>query len=224
LAGLKQRQRELEPDYLARAAETGSARTGAMRLVALFHLAQAVTEAGQYLVDGGAGQVDTLAVLDRHHDQARSALVAMAEPGTGTLIRFADLLWAGCRELVANSLWTHVAGLGPRIGEFARVLTDRGRPNPVLELWPSQQQALAGNIFDEHRRAVLVELPTSAGKTLLAEFLMVQSRALRPTGTIAYLVPTRALVNQVTRDVRADLRPLGMTVEQAVPAYELDPA
>ncbi|HEX4225649.1 MAG TPA: DEAD/DEAH box helicase [Pseudonocardiaceae bacterium] len=224
LAGLKQRQRDLEPDYLSRATEAGAARTGAIRLVALFHLAQAVTEAGQYLVDGGAGQVDTLAVLDRHHDQARAALEALAEPGTGTLIRFADLLWAGCRELVANSLWTHVAGLGPRIGEFARALTDRGRPNPVLELWPSQQQALAGNIFDEHRRAVLVELPTSAGKTLLAEFLMVQSRALRPTGTIAYLVPTRALVNQVTRDVRADLRPLGMTVEQAVPAYELDPA
>ncbi|HEY4023841.1 MAG TPA: DEAD/DEAH box helicase [Pseudonocardiaceae bacterium] len=223
-AGLKRWQQDLEPDYLARAAETGQSQAGALRLVALFHLAQAVTHTGQYLVDGGVGHPDTVALLDRHHDQAREALDAMATPGTGTLIRFADLLWAGCRELVGNSLWTHVAGLGERIGDFAKVLTDRGRPNPVLELWPSQQQALANNIFDEQRRAVLVQLPTSAGKTLLAEFLMVQSRALRPQGTIAYLVPTRALVNQVTRDVRADLRPLGMAVEQAVPAYELDPA
>ncbi|HEV3358138.1 MAG TPA: DEAD/DEAH box helicase [Pseudonocardiaceae bacterium] len=224
LAALTQRQRQLEPDYLANAAAAGQARAEAMRLVALFHLAKAVTHTGQYLVDGGAGHADAVARLDRHHEQARAALDGLAAPGTGTLIRFADLLWAGCRELVGNSLWTHVAGLGERIGEFARALTDRGRPNPVLELWPSQQQALANNIFDEHRRAVLVELPTSAGKTLLAEFLIVQSRALRPGGTIAYLVPTRALVNQVTRDVRADLRLLGMTVEQAVPAYELDPA
>ncbi|HEY4453180.1 MAG TPA: DEAD/DEAH box helicase [Pseudonocardiaceae bacterium] len=219
LGDLRRRQPELEPDYLAT-----TTRAGALRLIALFHLAKAVTQTGQYLVDGGPGQPATTASVDQHHDQARAALTAMDEPGTGTLIRFAELLWAGCHELIGNSLWTHVAGLGDRIGEFAEALTARGRPNPVLELWPSQQQALANNIFDEHRRAVLVQLPTSAGKTLLAEFLMVQSRALRPAGTIAYLVPTRALVNQVTRAVRADLRPLGLAVEQAVPAYELDPA
>jgi hypothetical protein len=224
LADLGRWQRELEPGYLARAAKAGQSQPSAIRLVALFHLAQAVSHAGQYLVDGRAGHLATVAALDRHHERAREALAETSTPGTGTLTRFADLLWAGCRELVGNSLWTHVEGLGEQIGDFARVLADRGRPNPVLELWPSQQQALANNIFDENQRAVLVQLPTSAGKTLLAEFVIVQSRALRPGGTIAYVVPTRALVNQVTRDLRADLRPLGMAVEQTVPAYELDPA
>lgn len=66
-------------------------------------------------------------------------------------------------------------------------------------------------------------MPTSAGKTLLAKFTIVQTKALNPNGTIAYVVPTRVLVNQVTLDLRADFRDLNLSVEQAVPAFELDP-
>jgi len=66
-------------------------------------------------------------------------------------------------------------------------------------------------------------MPTSAGKTLLAKFAIVQTKALNPNGNIAYVVPTRALVNQITFDLRADFRNLCISVEQAVPAYELDP-
>jgi hypothetical protein len=71
---------------------------------------------------------------------------------------------------------------------------------------------------------MIVEMPTSGGKTLLAEFSIVQTLALQPGSTVAYIAPTRALVNQVTRTLRADLGPFGLTVEMTVPAYELDPA
>src|SRR5919108_6276781 len=65
-------------------------------------------------------------------------------------------------------------------------------------------------------------MPTSAGKTLLAEFAIVQALALYPEQRVAYVVPTRALVNQVTRRLRHDLGPLGLEVEAAVPVIDLD--
>jgi helicase len=66
-------------------------------------------------------------------------------------------------------------------------------------------------------------MPTSAGKTLVAEFAIVQGLALNPDATVAYVVPTRALVNQITLRLRTDFAPLRMNVEAAVPVFELDP-
>jgi hypothetical protein len=223
LERLRSAQQGLEAAYLRAAAERQQTQQAAARLVGLFHLAQAVTTTGRYLLDGRTSAQAVLARLDRHHDQAREAIEVSNAPGDATLLRMAGLLWAGCRELARNSIWHQVNGLGERLSEFATSLADRGRPNPVLELWPSQQEALSGNVLDQYRRAVLVQMPTSAGKTLLAEFMIIQSLALLPHSTVAYVVPTRALVNQVTRDLRTDLGPIGMTVEQAIPAYEIDP-
>jgi replicative superfamily II helicase len=67
-------------------------------------------------------------------------------------------------------------------------------------------------------------MPTSAGKTLLAEFAIVQALALYPQRTVAYVVPTRALVNQITRRLRRDIEPLGFPVEAAIPVVEIDPS
>ena len=197
--------------------------SSAARLVALFHLAQSVTLVGSYLRTGRGSSPALMSRLDRHRDQALNGLAVAGRIGDD-LRQISELLWVGCRELVRNSIWSHVDGLGAQLTELAKHLADPGRERPVLELWPSQQEALAGNVLDQYRRAVLVQMPTSAGKTLLAEFLIVQSRALLPDSTAAYVVPTRALVNQVTRDLRSDLGPLGLSVEQAVSAYELDPA
>jgi replicative superfamily II helicase len=117
-----------------------------------------------------------------------------------------------------------MSGLGEGAQNFAALLTAKGRPDPVIELWPSQQAAFQKNLLDPYRRAVLVEMPTSSGKTLLAKFSIVQTRALNPNGTVAYLAPTRALVNQVANDLRGDFSALSLTLEQGVSSFELNPA
>lgn len=66
-------------------------------------------------------------------------------------------------------------------------------------------------------------MPTSAGKTLLAKLSIVQTLALNPESTVAYVVPTRALVNQVVDDFRADSAKPRLTVEQAIRAVQIDP-
>ena len=217
---LRQLQKDYEDVYLDSQGDTSKQTIAALELVGLYHLAQMVTLTGEYLRDGTESIAQVNSRLDRHRERALTAFKTGQRP---LLSHIVDLFWVGCRELARNAIWTHVNGLGEAARDFAKLLVDRGRPHPVIELWPSQQEALRRNLLDPYRRAILVEMPTSAGKTLLAKFAIVQTKALNPNGNIAYVVPTRALVNQITFDLRADFRKLRISVEQAVPAYELDP-
>lgn len=222
VASLRQLQADYEAEYLSTQGDEGGQAIAAAELLGLYHAAQMVTLVGTYLENGTPSAADLLSRFDRHQSRARMAFAATDRP---LLVHLVDLLWVGCRELVSNAIWTHVTGLGENTREFVRHLASQGRPDPVLELWPSQQAALRGQLLNVYPRAIIVQMPTSAGKTLLAKFLILQTKALNSTGTIAYIVPTRALVNQVTLDLRSDFHDLGagFQVEQAVPAFELDP-
>lgn len=220
IEALRAAQKEHEAAFLTRQPEKASSTAAALNLVAYYHLAQMVTTVGQYLQSGSDGKTQVNTKLDMHHRKATEAFELVQE---SSFKHFADLLRIGCIELVRNALWSHLEGTSQALQKFGRALISDAAEKPVLELWPSQQEALRKNLLDGYQRAILVEMPTSAGKTLLAKFAIAQTKALNPDGTIAYIVPTRALVNQVTLDLRRDFKSLKYAVELAVPAYELDP-
>lgn len=216
---LRGEQKSFEDQYLD--AQSGDVQTrSALTLVGFYHLAQMVTSVGDYLKTGGRGRTEASLRLDTGRRKAVESFQLSAAPEHTT---FAELLWAASRELVRNSLWSHIEGLPDGVQQFGRLLLDQSNSKPVLELWPSQQEALRSSFLDPYRRAVIVEMPTSAGKTLLAKFAIVQAKAFNEAGTVAYIVPTRALVNQVTFELRRDFAKLNYAVEMAVPAFELDP-
>jgi replicative superfamily II helicase len=220
LRDLRSQQQALEEAFLAGRQEAESTKA-AWLLLGAYHVAQMVTLTGQYLQGDTDIALGGLASrIERHRDRAYESLQQCEED---LLAHYANLLWIGCRELVAGSLWTHVASLGHAAAEFARSLASRAIKHPIVELWPGQQRALERRLLDPYPRAVIVEMPTSGGKTLLAEFSIVQTLALQPGSSVVYIAPTRALVNQVTRALRTDLGRFGLTVEMTVPAYELDP-
>ena len=86
----------------------------------------------------------------------------------------------------------------------------------MLELLPSQRDAMSKNLFDVAANAIVLQMPTSAGKTLLAEFNIVVTKSLLPQSKVVYVVPSRALVNQVYHDLRTDLSSLGLSVEKNI--------
>ena len=88
---------------------------------------------------------------------------------------------------------------------------------------PSQRQAMEQNLFDVYANASIIQMPTSAGKTMLAEFNIVLTKSLRQDAKVVYVVPSRALVNQVYFDLRTDLTPIGLNVERTSSATEIDP-
>ena len=215
LDSLRQRQSEFEDSFLERSEDP---RTDAVRLVAYYHLAQMVTITGQYLKTGNGAASGVSTRLATHENQAQRAAEMLRDGDLAHLIR---LVHAVADALVDHSIWSQVATVGARAREFASVLA--GVDEPTLELWPSQVDALSQSFLDPYRRAVIVEMPTSAGKSLLAKLAIIQVIALNPSSTIAYIVPTRVLVNQVTEDLRRDLSKMDLVVEQAIPVFSLDP-
>jgi hypothetical protein len=89
---------------------------------------------------------------------------------------------------------------------FIRVLTGRGVAE--VDLWPSQLEAARRsiNVSDD----LVVALPTSAGKTRIAELCIL--RALADGGRVVYVTPLRALSAQIERGLTRTFRPLGFSV------------
>ena len=77
-----------------------------------------------------------------------------------------------------------------------------------IELWPSQLEAArrALDLNDD----LVVALPTSAGKTRIAELCIL--RTLASDKRVIYVTPLRALSAQIERDLSESLQPLGFSV------------
>ena len=95
----------------------------------------------------------------------------------------------------------------------------------MFELLPPQRAALLEQgLLDQAKTAIVIDLPTSGGKTLLAQFRILQAlnQFDADDGWVAYVTPTRALSAQLTRRLRKDFGPIGVRVEQLTGAVEID--
>jgi len=84
----------------------------------------------------------------------------------------------------------------------------RGRSTAEVDLWPSQWEAARRCV--DPADDLVVALPTSAGKTRIAELCIL--RALADRRRIVYVTPLRALSAQLERTLGRTFRPLGCTV------------
>jgi replicative superfamily II helicase len=107
----------------------------------------------------------------------------------------------------------------------ARFVQEVTKQQAMFELLPPQRTALQEQgLLDQAATAVVVDIPTSGGKTLLAQFRMLQAlnQFDAEKGWVAYVAPTRALTAQITRRLRRDFEPIGVRVEQLTGAVEID--
>ena len=84
----------------------------------------------------------------------------------------------------------------------------RAAKRAAIELWPSQLAAAKRAI--DPTDDLIVALPTSAGKTRIAELCIL--RTLATNKRVLYVTPLRALSAQVERDLGETFRPLGFSV------------
>ena len=223
VAALRSAQEEFERDYLHTFTPLDAKRS-ALELIAIYHLAKAADVLAHYITDGvvdGSFQVQLL--LDSHFDRAIDACEAAQLVELGPMTR---LLARAAAQMVDNALWTVTRRVNSRVTDFVRELVKRGRGDRALfDVLPPQRRTLAERgLLGSSRQAVVVSLPTSSGKTLIAQFRMLQAlnQFEDRKGWVAYLAPSRALVNQVTRQLRRDFQPLGLVVERVSPAMEID--
>lgn len=222
VAKLRSEQRNLEPDFLAAAEERRDARP-AWELISAYHSAKSAEILGTYLCQGSfEGHFDIRQQLEAQFDRAVSAASRGQLMEREVLTR---LLARTAQALVDNSIWTVTRAVNSRVTTFVESLVSRNRQLPIFEMLPPQRRTLREEgLLGSGHRAVVVSLPTSSGKTFIAEFRILQAlnQFDQERGWVAYLAPTRALVNQIAQRLRRDFAPLGSIVEKVSPALEVD--
>ncbi|MEV6105846.1 DEAD/DEAH box helicase [Streptomyces sp. NPDC051940] len=94
---------------------------------------------------------------------------------------------------------------------------------PVMTLWPPQRQLLKlkrGNPLDPATSRSLISVPTSAGKTLMAQLVICSHLAQRP-GRVVYVSPMRSLGREMRGTLRGRLRVLGRRLAAEQPEFPL---
>ncbi len=218
IAGLREDQRTHEKARLS----NGSAvedRAVALRLIALYHWAKSTEVLADYMLQGQSRTV--FGDLDKHFESGIKAAAASGDARHEVI-----LLWlhAAGRIMVTNSLWWGTRTVNSRVSAFVKALTKREH-QAMFELLPPQRAALLEQgLLDQAKTAIVIDMPTSGGKTLLAQFRILQAlnQFDADGGWVAYVAPTRALTAQITRRLRRDFDPIGLRVEQLSGAIEVD--
>ena len=218
IAGLRNDQRIHEEHRLRNGSETVD-RAIAFRLAGLYNWAKGTEALARYMLQGEPG--DPFGVLDKHFEAGIKAAAASGDAQHEVVLRW---LHATARIMVTNSLWWATRTVNSRTSEFVRSLTRREH-QAMFELLPPQRSALLEQgLLDQAKTAIVIDMPTSAGKTLLAQFRMLQAlnQFRQDQGWVVYVAPTRALSAQITRHLRTDFEPIGLRVEQLTSAVEVD--
>lgn len=198
----------------------------ALCLLGLYHLAQAVSRVSEFLLIGSIGKNgrtvhDFAPELGRLLTRAEEYICASGDLET---LFWLDMAGLSLIRLRSDSIWVQATGISERLDTLIMELASSGRHQPVFSLLPSQQEAIRQSLLDPSRVAIVLQMPTSAGKTLLAEFAIVQAfEAYKRNARVVYVVPTRALATQIRRTLTEDLQPLGISVSAAGSAFEEDP-
>jgi hypothetical protein len=122
-------------------------------------------------------------------------------------------------EMAASSLYT----LLPQGTPDAVARTFAMSDPPVMTLWRPQRQLLnleRGNPVDPATGRSLISVPTSAGKTLMAQLVICSHLAQKP-GRVVYVSPMRSLGREMRAALRARLRLLERKLVAEQPDFPL---
>lgn len=219
IAGLREDQKQYEAGVLNDSSNAEN-RAMALRLISLYHWAKATEIQAKYMLQGEPANVTTL--LNKHFESAIEGAAASADSQLEILLRWLQI--AG-RQMVADSIWWVARRINSRVTKFVNEVT---KQQALFELLPPQRAAIQEQgLLDQAATAIVVDMPTSGGKTLLAQFRILQAlnqfdQDESGKGWVAYVAPTKALTAQISRRLRRDFEPIGVKVEQLTGAIEVD--
>ena len=218
IAGLREDQTSYEAGALN--ASNSENRVMALRLLSLYHWAKATEIQVKYTLQGEPA--DVTSQLNKHFELAIDAAAASGDSQLEILLRW---LHVAGRQMVGDSIWWVGRRINSRVTKFLKEVT---KQHSLFELLPPQRMALQKyGLLDQAATAIVVDLPTSGGKTLLAQFRILQAlnqfdQDETGKGWVAYVAPTKALASQITRRLRRDFDPIDVKVEQLTGAIEID--
>ena len=133
------------------------------------------------------------------------------EPSMWWIVRLLIIIIGGFED---SSLWTTIL---PRIPDDEKSLSTKFirnlvfAKNPIIELFAVQRKSL-DKVLSE--KGAVVSLPTSSGKTRIAEIAILESLTNNPKGKILYLAPFRSLAYEVENSLNQTFEKIGFVVSQ----------
>lgn len=124
--------------------------------------------------------------------------------------------WMHFRAQSEVPMWRRYLKLLAR-GIGRRIVTS----SSISELWPSQVEAVQAGLLTSTKSRV-IRMPTSAGKTRIAELAIVDALVREPGAKCVYVAPFRALVSEVEQTFGGLLADLGFRVSSVVGTFESD--
>ena len=134
----------------------------------------------------------------------------------GHLLRYAYA------KVAENSIW-NIAEKSPLIRKFIEKNLSSGE-RYIYSLLPSQREVISDVLTP--KKSIVVGMPTSSGKSFLAEMQILFSihnfKTAEFNPTVCYIVPTNALIDQVKMDLKSDFKEFDFNIETALPYYDVD--
>ena len=170
--------------------------------------------------------------LNRAQQELQELLTLLLNTGRPDELLMVRVLHLFMRELARNSTWSWLApqiSSDPLWNRYALLLARGSAQNPlegrgIVELWKSQQLAVASGLLRGEGHGLVVRMPTSAGKTRIAELaIMNVLDVARDDHKVVYVAPFRALSDEVERNMADTFSDLGFRVSSVLGSFELDP-
>ena len=192
--------------------------------------ASTLSSLGEFFLSGTAGASD--------EDTAGAARKTLADAGhllSSSGFYQESTLLHGVRALVgpmmSRSTWLVLGdrARGNFVWERYLMLLARGlgddipASRSISEVWPSQRAAVDKGLLDSHASKV-VSMPTSSGKTRIAEMSILHALTSAVGSKCVYVAPYRALVSEVVETLAKVFPDLGYSVSGLDGSYDDDPS
>lgn len=157
------------------------------------------------------GDVSALQSL-RHEIEVRFDGVGRGDPKSFLSLKLCSVLLCALEK---DCIWTILRASGALTEEqISKFITGNllKRSNPVWSFFPSQITAIESGVLNP-QGAYALQMPTSAGKTALAEVIIYSEGVRESRGKIIFLAPYRSLATELKNSFAKRLRSTGIKVE-----------
>ena len=125
------------------------------------------------------------------------------------------------QEKLPDPIWEkYLKLLSMDIYDMERIKPEEDRIS-IFEFWKSQLKAISDGIISNNKNYI-VQMPTNAGKTLIAEIMIINSLIENPDSRCIYIAPFRALATEIEEILANRLGKLGFIISGVIGSYEVD--
>jgi helicase len=162
--------------------------------------------------------------LDAANEQLRQSLHLFQKSSDATLSTVVAEILTTLNMFRERSTWINVEKNAPELLSdpvWRQYLRNLAYDKSIIEFWASQVKAINEGILSLSDSYV-VQMPTSAGKTFIAELSILAALTSSKDSKCLYIAPFRALVNEVETSLSENLSPLGFSVSNLMGGFEFN--